>query len=62
MSNLIKAQATSQFAWYSHRTSFCANGMPDKLIGAGLRQPNRIKFSFEEGSMEIKLNLKILQN
>jgi hypothetical protein len=62
MSNLIKAQATPQFAWYTCRTSVGANGMPDKLIEEGLRQPHRIKISFEEGSKNIKINLNILQN
>jgi hypothetical protein len=62
MSNLIKAQATPQFAWYTHRTSLGANGMPDKLIKEGLRQPHRIKISFEEGSKDIKISLKILHN
>ncbi len=30
-----------------------ANGMPDKLIKEGLKQPNRIKVSFEKGTKEI---------
>jgi hypothetical protein len=62
MSNLIKAQATPQFAWYTHRTSLGANGMPDKLIKEGLQQPHRIKISLEEGSRDIKIYLKILHN
>jgi hypothetical protein len=62
VSNLIKAQATPQFAWYTCRTSLGTNGMPDKLIKEGLQQPHQIKISFEEGSKDIKLNLKILQN
>jgi hypothetical protein len=62
MTNLINAQATPQFAWYTHRTSLGANGMPDKLIEEGLQQPHQIKNSFEEGSKDIKINLKILQN
>jgi hypothetical protein len=62
MSNLIKAEATLQLAWYTHRTSFGANGMPDKLIKEDLLQPHRIKISFEEGSKDIKINLKKLQS
>jgi hypothetical protein len=30
-----------------------ANGMPDKLIEEGLKQPDQIKFSFEKGAREI---------
>ncbi len=33
--------------------SLGANGMPDKLIKEGLKQPNRIKVSFEKGTKEI---------
>jgi hypothetical protein len=36
MSDLIKAQATPQFNWYTCWTSLGANGMPDKLIKKGL--------------------------
>jgi hypothetical protein len=32
MSNLVKARATLQFAWYIHRTSDGADGMPDKFV------------------------------
>jgi hypothetical protein len=53
MSNLTKAQATHQSAWYTHRTSLGANGMPNKLIEEDLRQPHGIKISFEEGSKDI---------
>jgi hypothetical protein len=48
MSDLVKAQNTPQFSWYTHWTSFGANGMPDKLIKEGLKQPNQIKISFEK--------------
>jgi hypothetical protein len=37
--NLIKAQVTPQFNWYTCWTSLGANGMPDKLIKEGLKQP-----------------------
>jgi hypothetical protein len=53
MSDLIKAQNTPQFNWYTQWTSLGANGMPDKLIKEGMKQPNRIKFSFEKGTKEI---------
>jgi hypothetical protein len=48
MSNLIKAQNTPQFNWYTCWMSLGANGMPDKLIKEGLRQPNQIKISFKK--------------
>jgi hypothetical protein len=38
MLDLMKAQATHQFAWYTHSTSLGANGMPDKLIKDNLHQ------------------------
>jgi hypothetical protein len=53
MSDLIKAQNTPQFNWYTQWTSLGADGMPDKLIKKGLKQPNQIKFSFEKGTKEI---------
>jgi hypothetical protein len=62
MSNLIIAQATPQFAWYTHRTSLGPDGMPDKLIKEDLQQPHQIKISFEERSKDIKINLKKLQS
>jgi hypothetical protein len=58
MSDLTKAQATHQSAWYTCRTSLGADGVPDKLIEEDLQQPHRIKISFEEGSKDIKINLK----
>jgi hypothetical protein len=54
MSDLIKAQKTPQFNWYTCWTSLGANGkMPDKLINEGLKQPDQIKISFEKGTKEI---------
>jgi hypothetical protein len=53
MSDLIKAQNTPQFNWYTRWTSLDANGMLDKLIKEGLKQPDRIKVSFEKGTKEI---------
>jgi hypothetical protein len=58
MSDLTKAQATHQSAWYTCRTSLGTNGVPDKLIKEDLQQPHQIKISFEEGSMGIKISLK----
>jgi hypothetical protein len=53
-SGLIKAQNTPQFNWYTWWTSLGANGMPDKLIKEGLKQPDQIKVSsFEKGTKEI---------
>ncbi len=52
MSDLIKAQNTPQFNWYTCWTSLGANGTPDKLIEEGLKQPNWIKISFEKISKD----------
>ena len=56
MSDFIKAQATPQFTWYTCWTSLGAGGMPDKLIKENLKQPDRIKISFEKGSKDITVN------
>jgi hypothetical protein len=53
MSNLIKAQNMPQFNWYTQWTTLGADGMPDKLIKEGLKQPDQIKVSFEIGFKEI---------
>jgi hypothetical protein len=53
MSDLVKAQNPPQFNWYTRLTSLGANGMPDKLIEEGLKQPDQIKVSFEKGAKEI---------
>jgi hypothetical protein len=53
MSDLIKAQNTPQFNWYTHWMSLGANGTPDNLIKEGLKQPDRIKIFFEKGAKEI---------
>jgi hypothetical protein len=53
MSDLVKAQNMPQFNWYTCWMSLGADGMPDNLIKEGLKQPNRIKISFEEGAKEI---------
>ncbi len=53
MSDFIKAQNTPQFHWHTQWTSLGADGMPDKLVKEGLKQPNRIKVSFEKGTKEI---------
>ncbi len=59
MSDLTKAQATHQYAWYTRRTSLGAKGLPDKFIKEDLQQLHRIKISFEEGSKDIKIILEI---
>ena len=56
MSDLVKAQNTPQFNWYTRRTSLGANGMPDELIKEGLKQPNQIKISFEKNSKDSNSN------
>ncbi len=53
MSDLVKVQNTPQFNWYTWWTSLGANGMPDKMIEEGLKQPDWIKVSFEKGAKEI---------
>jgi hypothetical protein len=53
MSDLVKAQNTPQFNWYTCWTSLGADGMPDKLIEEGLKQPDQIKVSFKKGAKEI---------
>ncbi len=53
MSDLVKAQNTPQFNWYTRSMSLGADGMPDKLIKEGLKQPDRIKVSFKKGAKEI---------
>jgi hypothetical protein len=52
MSDILKAQATPQFNWYTCWTLLGANGMLDKLIKKGLKQTNWIKVSFEKGQKE----------
>jgi hypothetical protein len=52
MSDLIKAQNTSQFNWYTCWMSLGANGMPDKLIKEGLKQSDQIKISFKKNSKD----------
>jgi hypothetical protein len=53
MSDLIKAQNTPQFNWYTRWTSLGADGMPDKLIKEGLNQLDQIKVSFKKEIKEI---------
>jgi hypothetical protein len=53
MSDLIKAQYTPQFNWYTFWTSLGAGGMPDKLIKEGLKQPYQIKISFKKNSKDL---------
>jgi hypothetical protein len=53
MSDLVKAQNTPQLTWYTRWTSLGADGMSDKLIKEGLKQPDWIKVFFEKGAKEI---------
>ena len=52
-SDLIKAQQTPQFNWYTCWTSLGANGMPDKLIEEDMKQPDGIKTTFEKEMNDI---------
>jgi hypothetical protein len=52
MSDLVKAQNTPQFNWYTCWTSLGADGTPDKLMEEGLKQPNQIKSSFKKNSKD----------
>ena len=52
-SDLIKAQNTPQFNWYTQWTSLGADGMPDNLIKDCLKQSDQIKVSFKKGTKEI---------
>jgi hypothetical protein len=53
MSDILKAQATPQFKWYTCWTYLGADGMPDELIEEGLKKLDRIKISFKKGSKDI---------
>jgi hypothetical protein len=53
MSDLVKAKNMPQFNWYTRWMSLGADGMPDKLIKEGLKQPNQIKVSFKKETKEI---------
>ena len=46
MSDILKVQTSPQFNWYNKWTHLDADGMPDKTIEEGLKQPDRIKVSF----------------
>jgi hypothetical protein len=52
MSDLIKSQNAPQFNWFTSWTSMGADGMPDKLIKEGSKQPDRIKTSFKKNSKD----------
>jgi hypothetical protein len=51
--DLIKAQQTPQFNWYTCWTSLGANGMPNKLIKEVMKQPDCIKIIFKKGTKDI---------
>jgi hypothetical protein len=52
MSDLVKAQNTPQFNWYTCWMSLGADGTPDKLIKECLKQPDQIMISFEKNSKD----------
>jgi hypothetical protein len=56
MSDLINAENTPQFNWYTSWTSLGADGTPDKLIEEGLKQPDQIKISFKKNSKDLTSN------
>jgi hypothetical protein len=53
MSDLVKAQNTPQFNRYTCWTCLGADGTPGKLIEEGLKQPDRVKISFEKNSKDL---------
>ncbi len=53
MSDLVKAQNTPQFNWYTCWMSLGADGTPDKLIKEGLKQPDWIKISLKKKSKDL---------
>ncbi len=61
MSDLTKAQAIHQSAWYTRRISLGADVLSNKLNKEDLQQPHRIENSFEDGSKDFKISLKKLQ-
>ena len=57
MSDLLKAVAAPQFGWFYKWTSLGSNGMPDRTIKCGLKQPDRIKISFTANSKEYSASI-----
>ncbi len=53
MSDLVKAQNTPQFNWYTCLTPLGADGTPDKLIEKGLKPPDQIKISVKKNSKDL---------
>ena len=53
MSDLLKALLTPQFTWYNTWTSLGPDGLPDRVIIDGLKQPNQIKISFTMNGKEL---------
>jgi hypothetical protein len=53
MPDLVKAQNTPQFNWYTCWTTLGADSTPDKLIKEDLKQPNQIKIYFEKNSKDL---------
>jgi hypothetical protein len=52
MLDILKAQASPQFKCYTCWSLLGADGLLDKLIKKGLKQPNCIMVSFEKGQKE----------
>ena len=57
MSDLLKAVASSQFGWYYKWTSLGPDGMPDRTIEDGLKQPYCIKISLTANSKEYSASI-----
>ena len=57
MSDLLKAVAAPQFGWFYKWTSLGSDGMPDRTIEDGLKQPDRIKISFTANSKEYSASI-----
>ena len=53
MSDLLEALSTPQFMWYNKWTSLGPDGLPDRAIADGLKQPNRIQISFTVNGKEL---------
>jgi hypothetical protein len=53
MSDLIKAQQTLQFNWYTCWTFLGADVMPDKLIKVGMKQLDQIKITLKKETKDI---------
>ena len=57
MSDLLTAVAAPKFGWFYKWTSLGSDGMPDRTIEDGLKQPDRIKISFTANSKEYSVSI-----